>query len=196
MLFGLLDVAGRLDDTREIVSAAQSTFRSFGAALFAEEDMNESDAMIELGIQLNRSILNTAGRACSSPAFIGCYNESLGTVCYVNSGHTPGLVRDDSGITELPATGLPLGLFSHSTTDASIVALQPGAILLLVSRGIIEARRRGEEFGLHQVKDNLQLVRMETAQEICAGIIDKVQGFTHRIPTHNDVTVLALARQP
>ncbi|HWZ46316.1 MAG TPA: SpoIIE family protein phosphatase [Candidatus Saccharimonadales bacterium] len=194
VLFGLLDVAGRLDDTREIVSAAQNTFRSAGADLFAQEDMNESNAMIELGIQLNRSILNTAGHVCSSPAFAGCYNETLGTVCYVNAGHTPGLVRDGSGISELPATGLPLGLFSHSTTDASIVALQPGAILLVVSRGIIEARNKGEDFGLRQVKDNLELVRTETAQQICASILDKVQEFTHQAPTHNDVTVLALAR--
>jgi sigma-B regulation protein RsbU (phosphoserine phosphatase) len=194
VLFGLLDVAGRLRDNREIVAEAQNTFRSVGAELFAGEDINEADAMIELCVELNRGILNTAGRACSSPAFAGCYNESLGTVCYVNAGHTPGLVRDETGVTELPATGLPLGLFSHSAADASIVALQPGAALLLVSRGIVEAKRKREEFGLEQVKDNLQHTGSESAQEICATILDKVQEFTLKIPTHNDVTVLALSR--
>src|ERR1035438_5006970 len=60
------------------------------------------------------SIRAAAGvRSCS--AFLGCYNEELGTICYANAGHTPGLLRDPSGITELPATGLPLGLFSAST---------------------------------------------------------------------------------
>ncbi|MBZ5524763.1 MAG: SpoIIE family protein phosphatase [Acidobacteriia bacterium] len=194
VLFGLLDVAGRLDENREIVSAARDTFRSIGAEVFAQEDINEADAMIELCVQLNRGIMNTAGRACSSPAFAGCYNESLGTVCYVNAGHTPGLLRDESGVSELHATGLPLGLFSHSAADAIIVALQPGAALVLVSRGVVEAKRKAEEYGLDQVKDDLQRARTETAQDICADILGRVQEFTNNTRRHNDVTVLALAR--
>src|SRR6476659_8570656 len=47
VLFGLLDVAGRLDDIRVIVSAAQNTFRTLGAELLVREDINETDAMIE-----------------------------------------------------------------------------------------------------------------------------------------------------
>jgi hypothetical protein len=31
------------------------------------------------------------------------------------TGHTPGLLRDHTGITPLEATGLPLGFFSHMT---------------------------------------------------------------------------------
>src|SRR5271170_4082494 len=134
VLFGLLDVAGGLEESRDIISAAQHTFRTLGAELFAKEDINEAEAMIEVCLQLNRTILETAGGVHSCPAFAGCYDENLGTVCYFNAGHTPGLVRDTTGVAELPATGLPLGLFSHSTCDASTVVLQPGAVLLLVSR--------------------------------------------------------------
>src|SRR5262245_18823071 len=134
VLFILLDVAGRVEDNREIVSSAQSTLRSIAAELFTREDVNEPEAMVELCLHLNRNILKTAGRVCSSPAFAGCYNESLGTVSYFNAGHTPGLLRDGGGIIELPATGLPLGLFSHATPDASMVALEPGDALVVVSR--------------------------------------------------------------
>ena len=195
VLFALLDVAGRIDQNREIVSAAKDTFRSTGAELFAREDANEADAMVELHHQLNRTILKTAGRVCSSPAFAGCYNEELGTVSYFNAGHTPGLLRDPEHVIELPATGLPLGLFSHATPDASIVALEPGDALVLVSRGIVEATHRRKEFGLDQVKDNLQRAQTKTAPEICAAILDEVREFTRKPPRHNDVTVLALARQ-
>jgi serine phosphatase RsbU (regulator of sigma subunit) len=194
VLFGLLDVAGRIADNRHIVAAAQDVFRSMGAELFAQDDANEADAMVALCLELNRTIMKTAGRVCSSPAFAGCYNESLGTVSYFNAGHTPGLLRDRAGVIELPATGLPLGLFSHATPDASIVALEPGDALVLVSRGVVEARRRTKEFGLDQVKDNLQRTQLLTAQEICQTILDKVQEFTGKPPRHNDVTVLALAR--
>src|SRR5262249_30273209 len=103
VLFILLDVAGRIDDNREIVSSAQSTFRSMGAELFAQEDVNEAEAMVDLCLELNRNILKTAGRVCSSPAFAGCYNEGLGIVSYFNAGHTPGLLRDTTQVIELPA---------------------------------------------------------------------------------------------
>jgi sigma-B regulation protein RsbU (phosphoserine phosphatase) len=195
VLFALLDIAGRIEQNGKIVSAAKDTFRSIGSELFAREDANEADAMVELHHQLNRSILKTAGGVCSSPAFAGCYNEELGTVSYFNAGHTPGLLRDQTQVIELPATGLPLGLFSHATPDASIVALEPGDALVLVSRGIVEAARRRKEFGLDHVKNNLQRAQTKTAPEICAAILDDVREFTHNPPTHNDVTVLALARQ-
>jgi phosphoserine phosphatase RsbU/P len=193
-LFALLDVAGRFDQNRAIVAAAQDTLRSRGAELLAKDDINEADAMIEICIEVNRSILKAAGRPCSCAAFAGCYNESLGTVCYVNAGHTPGLLRDHGGISELGATGLPLGLFSHSTPDASIVAVQPGATLLVVSRGIVEARRKSKEFGLNQVKENLRSVGERTAQEVCAALLERVQEFLSGKPAQNDVTAIALTR--
>jgi serine phosphatase RsbU (regulator of sigma subunit) len=193
VLFALLDIAGRIDNTRAIVSAAQTTFRTRGAELLGREDTSETDAMIEICINVNRTILKAAG-ICSSPAFAGCYNESLGTVCYVNAGHTPGLLRDDGGITELRATGLPLGLFFHSTPDASMVALQPGAALLLVSRGMVEARRKAEEFGLQQVKDQLQGSGGQTAQELCSTVLGKMREFMGKTPVRNDATAIALAR--
>lgn len=194
ILFGLLDVAGRFEDNHEIVAAAQETFRTVGPELFAKEDVNPADAMIELCLQLNRTILTAAGGVHSSPAFAGCYDESLGTVVYFNAGHTPGLVRDAEGVSELPANGLPLGLFSHSTCDATPVYLQPGAALLLVSRGIVEAKCGGEELGLEAVKTQFAQTTAADSKELCASVLDRVQEFMCVPPTHNDVTALALFR--
>jgi len=194
VLFALLDVAGRLDQNREIVFAAQETFRTAGKELLGKDNSNEAEAMIEICIRLNRTILKTSGSVCSSPAFAGCYNETLRTVCYFNAGHTPGLVRDRQGTIELPATSLPLGLFSHSTSDAPYVALAPGSVLLVVSRGITEARRKGEEFGLDRVKESLERDQRENAKEICTRLVAGVQEFMGRPPEHNDVTALALTQ--
>lgn len=194
VLFGLLDVAGGLEDTRAIVSAAQRTFRTAGAHLFAKPDINEVDAMMELCLQLNQSILTAADGVRSCPAFAGCYDESLGIVCYFNAGHTPGLTRDHNGISELPATGLPLGLFSHMTADASMVALEPGAVLFLASRGIVEGKCKAEEFGLQRVREVLQHSKAASAKDLCVSVLDHVQQFMGAAPTHNDVTALALTR--
>lgn len=194
VLFGLLDVAGDVTNNRAIVSAAQQTFRRAGCSLFAAEDVNEADAMSELCLQLNRTVINAAAGVHSCPGFVGCYNESLGVICYFNAGHTPGLVRDRSGVSELPATGLPLGLFSHATCESPMVGLEPGADLLLVSRGIVEGKYKGEEFGMGRVKESLQQAPTEGPKELCVSILDKVRQFMATPPTHDDVTALALAR--
>jgi phosphoserine phosphatase RsbU/P len=192
MLFALLDMAGRRADTRETLIAAQSTFRTLAPKLFAAEDFNEMTAMMQLCHQMNLTILRGGVRSC--PAFMGCYNEDLGTVCYANAGHTPGLLRDEGGITLLEATGLPLGLFSHTTQSAATRALLPGAALVAVSRGIVEAEREGEEFGLDRMKQSLQHATARSAHALCLDLLQAVQSFTQSPPTHNDVTALALVR--
>jgi serine phosphatase RsbU (regulator of sigma subunit) len=194
VLFGLLDLAGRREDTREILIATQSVFRIRAPRLFAGEDFNEAEAIIELCHEINRTILQFAGGIRSCPAFIGCYNEDLGTVCYANAGHTPGLLRDGTGITRLEATGLPLGLFSHVTQSASTCALVPGAALLILSRGLTEAEYRGEEFGLERVRESFQTAAVLTARELCLTILEAARQFMGAPPTHNDVTALALIR--
>jgi serine phosphatase RsbU (regulator of sigma subunit) len=194
VLFGLLDAAGTLKDTRAVVSAAQDTFRTAGPELFARPDTNEADAMMELCTQLNQAVLKSADGVRSCPAFFGSYDETLGVICYFNAGHTPGLLRDQAGVSELPATALPLGLFSHLLPEASIVALEPGAVLFLASRGIVEGKCKAEEFGLHRVKDVLQQSPAAGAKELCVAVLDQVEQFMCAAPTHDDVTTLALTR--
>ena len=121
ILFGLLDIAGRRESNQRLLSVAQKIFRDLGSELFAPPDINESEAMVTLCIQLNRGLMEAAAGVHSCPAFLGCYHERFGTLCYTNAGHTPGLLRDSTGISELASTGLPLGLFSHATCDAPIV---------------------------------------------------------------------------
>ena len=194
VLFGLLDVAGGLDDTRSITTAAQHTFRTAGIELFARRDMNEADAMMELCLRLNQAVLRAADGVRSCPAFAGTYDESLGIVCYFNAGHTPGLIRDHKGISELPATGLPLGLFSHMTSDAPMAALEPGAVLLLASRGIVEAKHKAEEFGLGRVKEVLEQSKGAGANKLCVSVLGRVHEFMRTARIRNDMTAVSLAR--
>lgn len=195
VMFGLLDVAGQREENHSIVDAARQTFCELGSRKFADEEVNEADAMMEFCLELNLSIRRAAAGVRSCAAFVGCYNEELGTICYVNAGHTPGLLRDPSGITELPATGLPLGLFAASTYEAPIAVLQPGASLLLVSRGVVEAAAKKEEFGLGRVKQQFQTAPSDDARQIAGTILGAVEQFLASKPRQNDITALALARR-
>lgn len=194
VLLGLFDVAGDLKRTRGIVVALQQKLRSSGAQWFDREGANEAEHLLELWIEMNRAVMTAGGGVHPCPAFIACYNEQLGTLSYVNAGHTPGLVRDQQQIAELYATALPLGLFSHSVPDSSVVALAPGNTFLLVSKGIVEAKYRGEEYGIERVREYLRLAQFDTAHETCVGILSKIQQFMCTAPTHNDVTALAVVR--
>ena len=198
VLFGLLDVAGRREDNRGILTAAQEIFRSLGSELFSPPDINESEAMTELGLRINRGLIEIASGVRSCPAFIGCYHEKFGTLCYTNAGHTPGLLRDSSGMAELTSTGLPLGLFSHATSDAPTVGLEKGAALLLVSRGVVECEghheRSGEEFGLARVKQLFQAAPASGAEALCASILNAAGEFSGESPVCDDRTALALVR--
>ncbi|MGA7219952.1 MAG: SpoIIE family protein phosphatase [Candidatus Sulfotelmatobacter sp.] len=208
ILFGLLDVAGRRENNQAILAAAQSIFRTLGAELFAPLDINEAEAMVTLCIRLNRGLMEAAGGVHPCPAFIGCYHEKFGTLCYTNAGHTAGLLRDGTGVTELASTGLPLGLFSHATCDAPTVALEKRAALLLVSRGVVEGKsgeknehdgnEEGEaeeiEFGLERVKERLLADASTNAAALCGSILVGAGDFTHEPLVPDDMTALVLMR--
>jgi serine phosphatase RsbU (regulator of sigma subunit) len=193
VLFGLLDVAGKRETSGSVLEAAHRCFHSAAEQIFSTEELNEPEAMIELARRLNLEIMRAAGGVRSCPAFAGCYNEELGTMCYVNAGHTPGLLRDDSSVIELTATGLPLGLFSLAHTDARVVGMSTKASVAIVSRGVVEAERKNSEFGLAGVKSSMQ-TEATSARDLSKRILEDVQSFIHAAPKHNDVTALVLTR--
>jgi serine phosphatase RsbU (regulator of sigma subunit) len=156
--------------------------------------------MTELCLGLNRTIMEAADGVRSCPAFIGCYHEKFGTLCYTNAGHTPGLLRDRSGIVEIGSTGLPLGLFSHATAEAPIIAMESGAVLLLVSRGVVECENKDgnagddPEFGLHRIKERFTSDSSASAQELSSSILQAASEFLCTTPANDDLTALALLR--
>lgn len=197
VLFGLLDLAGRREENGAILAAAQEIFRRFGAELFSKTDINESDAMTELSLHINRKLIESSENVHSCPAFIACYHEKFGTLCYTNAGHTPALLRDGKGIVELAPTGLPLGLFSHATLDAPTVGMGNNAALLVVSRGVVECGSQthepNSELGLERVKQAFQQASLDHAQTVCSTILETAGKFTAG-SFCDDLTALALVR--
>jgi phosphoserine phosphatase RsbU/P len=198
VLFGLMDLAGRREDNRALLGVAQQAFRSLGAELFSKLDINESDAMTELSLHINRKLIEASKGVHSCPAFIACYHEKFGTVCYTNAGHTPALLRDSNGIVELRSTGLPLGLFSHATLEAPTVGVAKGAGLLLVSRGVLECGSESHdlatEFGLERVKEAFAHAALDHAQTLCESILGTAEKYSQGTAVCDDRTALALVR--
>jgi serine phosphatase RsbU (regulator of sigma subunit) len=194
LVFLLLDVAGKRGEALDIAASVQERFRERAPELFRGEDMNQSDALSELGVVINRTILKTAEGVRHAPGFLACYDPKLGTLTYLNAGHTPALLKDGGGVTELKANGIPFGLFSHANYDAGLAVIGPGAALLLASKGLVESRRGSKEFGLERVIEVFQAREFHDAEELCAALLGAVETFTHGATPENDTTALALTR--
>jgi phosphoserine phosphatase RsbU/P len=201
IVFMFLDIAGKREEALDVAAAVQGRFQEVGPAIFADPAGNRNDQITDLTIELNRTIIEASHGVRCAPAFFGCYDESVGFLSYINAGHTPAILRDGDGITMFRAQGPPLGLFSHSTHDAQLSIVRPGAALVLVSKGLVESRGGSQEFGTERVREFLISREFHSAQEICSGLlvnvkqfVDGHKGLFRHGGAENDVTTLALHR--
>ena len=216
LLVLLLDIAGKREEALHIAAGVQDRFRELAPQKFRADDLNEAEAVTETLIDLNQAVIRMAGGVRCAPGFLGCYNRDLGTITYVNAGHTPALLRDGNDVMQLESNGLPLGLFSHATHEAQLGVLSPGATLLLVSKGLVESRSGREEFGIQRVREVLGAANSGSAESTCHAVLEAVQkfveqsrgfqipgfGWSHNAETgdrralgRNDATTLALVRK-
>jgi serine phosphatase RsbU (regulator of sigma subunit) len=208
MMFILMDVAGKRERALHVAAAVQDALHERAPQLLKGGE--DEPAITALAHELNATVLKHAEGVCCAPAFIGCYDEAIHTVSYINAGHTPGLLRDAQGVAELGSAGLPFGLFTHSTHDAQFCALGEGAALLLASKGLVETRTNGMEFGLNRLREVLKNSKEDRAISLCREVIEAVEKFEAapqsasakiaaavpglRPPEPNDVTTVALVR--
>ncbi|MFB3915183.1 MAG: PP2C family protein-serine/threonine phosphatase [Terriglobales bacterium] len=190
LLLFLVDIAGKRETAMDVAAAVQDVLRKRAPELLDGDSAIESghlgpaeDRLAALLLELNRTVMMSAGGVCCAPGFLAYYDPGFGTLAYINAGHVPALVKDATGITTLPANGLPLGLFSHAVHDTHMFVLQPGAALLLASRGVVEVRggHPREEFGLERVKQTLA-ADCGSALEICSSVLDAVASFAESTP--------------
>jgi hypothetical protein len=78
------------------------------------------------------------------------------------------------------------------------VALEKGAALMLVSRGLVECEGHSdgalEDFGLGRIKQTFEASRSSTAQSLCSSVVNAAAEFGGKIPPCDDRTALALLR--
>ena len=209
MLFLLSDVAGRRDEALNIAAAVQDTTRERSVELLGDEDANVSDGVTALALELNRTVIQSAGGVRPAPTFLACLDEQFGLIHYVNAGHTPAFIGRGGEVTQLDPTGLPLGLFSHATHDSQVSVAPVGSSIVLVSKGLVECSAGRREFGAERVRQVLAEQTFSSAQELCRELLDRavkfceqpssfgpqfsIAGFRHN-QEPNDMTVVCLIR--
>jgi serine phosphatase RsbU (regulator of sigma subunit) len=206
VVFLLTDIAGSRDGAHTIAAAAQDVFRLRVPQLFTTEVVNMMDTLGILAHEVNQAIYTTAGGSRLAPTFLGCYNLPLGVLAYINSGGQPAIFRDSDGTRILGHVTMPLGLFTHLTFEPAIQAFEPGARLLLVTKGILEAQRGRVQFGVERATAVLENFPNGSAFDLCGVTLEDAHEF-RKPPWYNperlpfvkpervdDLTAVALVR--
>jgi len=177
VVFVLTDIAGNRTDAHTIAAAMQDVFRLRTPQLFGIDGINMMDTLAILAHEINQAIYDAAGGSRLAPTFLGCFDLPLGLLAYINSGGQPAIFRDNDGTRVLGHVTMPLGLFTHLTFEPAIQAFEPGARLLLVTKGILEARRGRDHFGVERATSLVEDLASGSAFDLCGTALKQAHEF-------------------
>lgn len=156
-----------------------------------------SENLVDLMRRINRQIFNASFGAKHCTFFYGVYDDVRRELEFVNAGHSPAVLLASEGPRPLESTGLPLGLFAEATPESRVVPLEPGAVLVLYSDGITEARNaRGDFYGLNRLIGVLTRFRDSDAGRIADRVLGDVSEFMAGATVEDDQTLVLLKINP
>ena len=129
----------------------------------------------------------------------GVLDPVTGIFRYMNAGHDPMLwVHHDGRVEALNSNTYPIGIVDSDEFDSmgeeQSITLEKGDLLFLFTDGVTEAEDpSGRQFGLDRIATTIAGARpKEAIQRVEAAVHEYIDGH----PAHDDVTLLALWRQP
>jgi anti-sigma regulatory factor (Ser/Thr protein kinase) len=121
-------------------------------------------------------------------------DPATGRIVLANAGHNLPFVRSGDQVTELRATGMPLGLLPGLHYDETEGVIAPDSNVLLYSDGLIEAHDADREmFGFDRLREALRLD--DSGSELLDRLLETLHEFTgadHE--QEDDITLVTLRR--
>ncbi len=110
---------------------------------------------------------------------------------YSAAGHPPLLHyrASDRSVDDVVKNGLILGVMPFASYQSCGLTLGSGDRFLLYTDGVLEADRRGEEFGADRVKQTL--ARPLSAQDLCQSLSAEITAWSQGV-AGDDVTIVAV----
>jgi anti-sigma regulatory factor (Ser/Thr protein kinase) len=121
-------------------------------------------------------------------------DPATGRLRYANAGHNVPYVSTEDGVTELRATGMPLGLLPDMDYEEKEATLAPGDTVLLHSDGLAEAHNSQREmFGFPQVA--ALTGEASDGEALIDRLLKELQEFTGPgVDQEDDITLVTLGR--
>lgn len=152
--------------------------------------------------QANRLICAESDEGLFVTMFYLVVNPITGEVTYVNAGHNPPLLSQQTPasegvqLTRLSFTGNQLGMEQNSTYKQHSIYLKPGDFILLYTDGVTDATNPvEEEFGMLR----LQELVISASEKNAEGLLDELEAAIHTFtgPTTpvDDFTLVMVKRK-
>jgi sigma-B regulation protein RsbU (phosphoserine phosphatase) len=128
--------------------------------------------------------------------FFGVLDPLTGKMAYVNGGHEPVLIVNQSGVKEsLSSTGPVVGMMPEMEFQVKQVSIEPGDILIGYTDGVTEAMSPQEDlFGKKRFATLLEKPA-PTASKLIEQIKRELFSHIDNAPQFDDITMLALHRE-
>ncbi len=119
-----------------------------------------------------------------------------GSVTIANAGHCRPLHLQQGAVSEICATGFPLGLKRDSAYSVHSLTLAAGDILILFSDGLSETfNPAGEEYGTERLASLVSAQPKLSPQELLAATLADLERFRAGRPRADDLTVMVIRRE-
>ncbi|MDP9364028.1 MAG: SpoIIE family protein phosphatase [Chloroflexota bacterium] len=182
-------------------------------------DVTDKGVPAALVMATTRSVLRAAAQRLNSPAqvleranellcpdmppnmFVTCLYAILdpasGRLSYANAGHLLPYRRHEGVVTELRATGVPLGLMPEMHYEERDLVLAPGESVLFYSDGLVEAHNpRREMLGFPRLR-RLVTDDPDGGTPLIDYLMDEFERFTGAdCELEDDITLVTLQRSP
>jgi phosphoserine phosphatase len=131
-------------------------------------------------------------------AFVGLLEPAEHRFAYISAGHGPlfHFVKATGEVSELPTSGLPLGVIANRSYELSRdLIFEPGDLLMFITDGFVEwpdpARQR---FGSANVQALIRRHHAQPAAELIQTIYRAVREFSRGTKQEDDLTAVVIKR--
>lgn len=115
----------------------------------------------------------------------------------VNAGHNPGfLVTNEGSVSEIGASGTPIGLMPTMEYTVETHSFEPGSRLLFYTDGLTEVFCEEDEFGPERLLAAFLSCKSLECSAILNSLWQQLHEFSKGAPQQDDMTALALMRVP
>jgi anti-sigma regulatory factor (Ser/Thr protein kinase) len=154
---------------------------------------NHSDPGLVLA-EVNDALVSEIPPAMFVTCLYAIVDTHSGEIVFANAGHNLPYVRDPSGVIELRATGMPLGLMPGMSYDVHKHQLGAGDVMVLTSDGITEAHsEEGEMYGFPRL---MKRVAVKPADgDLVSALVGDLEVFTGPDAEQEDDITLVVVRR-
>jgi len=180
---------------------ADASGHGLPAALQARDVVTGLRMGVERDLRLTRTVeklnrvIHRSGLTTRFISMVFGELERNGNLVYVNAGHPPPLLLDDSGVRELTVGGGLLGPYPDATYKMGFAHLDRGATLLFYTDGVIEAQAPdGDMYGRDRLEAWLREQPGRAAADALEGLTATLEAFTGGRPPDDDRTAVYVRR--